>query len=42
LKKIVIFQRVPSHVGLVVNERANEPKRVLLYILKKHPHKLTH
>jgi ribonuclease HI len=41
-KKIVIFQWVPSHVGLVGNERVNKPKRVLLYILKKHPHKLTH
>jgi len=38
---MVIFQWVPSHVVLLGNGIANEPKPVLLYILKEHPHKLT-
>jgi hypothetical protein len=41
-KKIVIFQWFPSHVGLEGNKIANKPQRVLLNLLKKHPHMLTH
>jgi ribonuclease HI len=45
LSRKVIFQWVPSYVGLEGNEIADKlakKKRVLLYIPKKHPHKWTH